>query len=790
MKKLFYLIAALMLCVLSSCEKDPILTLSVDTVTAPTKGCSTTVIVNSNYPWSVTGTDWCTVSPSSGEGGSVQVTVSVKENTSYDARQYTLIFSSKDISSSIEVNQDASYGVVVPKNNYELSSEAQQISVEVKANVEYDVVISADWIKQNGTKALTSKTYVFDVEKNDTYDAREGAITIKEKNGHLTEVMKVKQVQQDAIIISSKEYNVSSEAQSLEIKLQTNTDLEIIIPDTAQEWISHTSTKALVDKIIVLDVKANEEYDSRTCSIVVKQKNSTLADTVKISQAQKNALVISQKEYKLTAAAHALEVKLQTNVNFEVIIPDKAKSWVSYVETKALSDRTIILNIKANDSYGERISEIYIKDKASSLQDTISIQQEQNDAIILSEKEYHLSGNAQKLEIKVTTNIELAIIIPDTEKNWVVCNSTKSLNNKTLIFDIKENDNCEERICEVLIKDVSTSLNDRFIIHQQPMYCEIHYTSLDGNVVTMKEDPFGPKILYNKYENGKGHIRFERMITTIREDAFRGQQNLSSIILPGGIVHINENAFRECRNLKSVILPKTIISIGKNAFYFCENITSITIHNNIKTIGPMAFKECPRLNEVIFESVLPPALEDDVFDKCIFIKVNEEYINSYKESMSWKKYQQNLVTLDYEHPNYEILGEYTMSGVSYYDGPTSWNMIIRAMPNEDSKVWFWNIFGYDDFAIDDTMFYGLIDIEDSSINIPLGQSTEAYTDGIGFVLQGFIDENNAYITEGDIVGKISKANNSIEFCNYGIQPTWDAMSLNLIYPGSKAVKKN
>ena len=143
MKKLFY-VFTLMLFTLYSCEKGPMLSISINSINAPADGNSTTIVVNANNPWNVSSNDWCTVSPSSGEGGEVSVTVTVKKNTTYDARNCTLIFTSAGLTQSISVNQESNYGVVLPKNTYEVSCDAQQISVEVKANVEYDITIDAD----------------------------------------------------------------------------------------------------------------------------------------------------------------------------------------------------------------------------------------------------------------------------------------------------------------------------------------------------------------------------------------------------------------------------------------------------------------------------------------------------------------------------------------------------------------------------------------------------------------------------------------------------------------------
>lgn len=464
MRRLLITITFLLSVIFISCEKEPILTLSKSEISAPANGNTTTLIVNTNNPWTVSGNDWCTVSPSSGESGEISVTVTVKENTTYDTRNCSLTFNSKGLTASVSVNQDSNYGIVLPNNKYELSSDEQQISVEVKANVDYEVNIDADWIKQSESKALTSKTFTFNIEANNTYDDREGTITIKEKKGNNSEIIKVKQVQKNAIIISQKDYELSSESHTLEVKLQTNIDLDIIIPDNAKDWVTHTATKALSDKTLVFEIKTNEQYDARNCEVIIKQKSGELADTIKISQAQKDAIIISQKDYELSSGEHTLEIKLQTNVDIEIIVPENGKQWISYIETKALTDKIIILDIKSNETYDNRESEVYIRNKTTSLQDTIKIKQAQKDAIIILQDTYEIKPIGETINVEILANVDFEVIMPNVD--WVSHVETKSLQSKNLQIKIKDNRGETRRNEIIIIKNQDKQLCDTLTIVQ------------------------------------------------------------------------------------------------------------------------------------------------------------------------------------------------------------------------------------------------------------------------------------------------------------------------------------
>jgi hypothetical protein len=80
-------------------------------------------------------------------------------------------------------------------------------------------------------------------------------------------------------------------------------------------------------------------------------------------------------------------------------------------------------------------------------------------------------------------------------------------------------------------------------------------------------------------------------VTQIGTDAFRGQSDMTSFIIPQTVTKIMNNAFQNCSSLATVTFAgaSTCTSIGDNAF---ENIvaSSVTIPNSVTEIGNEAFK--------------------------------------------------------------------------------------------------------------------------------------------------------------------------------------------------------
>lgn len=70
-------------------------------------------------------------------------------------------------------------------------------------------------------------------------------------------------------------------------------------------------------------------------------------------------------------------------------------------------------------------------------------------------------------------------------------------------------------------------------------------------------------------------------IQCIGEKAFLGCVEVTSVILPEGLLEIGEYAFLGCTNLKSIRIPKSVDKIGNYALGYL--VRSNTFRNHIRT---------------------------------------------------------------------------------------------------------------------------------------------------------------------------------------------------------------
>ena len=109
-------------------------------------------------------------------------------------------------------------------------------------------------------------------------------------------------------------------------------------------------------------------------------------------------------------------------------------------------------------------------------------------------------------------------------------------------------------------------------------------------------------------------------VTSIWDDVFQYNTNLTSITIPNSVATIGDSAFRYCSNLTRITIPDSLTGIGARAFANCTSLTSITIPDSVTTIGGDhfgggAFANCTNLTSVTIGNSVT-SLGDWAFAAC------------------------------------------------------------------------------------------------------------------------------------------------------------------------------
>ena len=534
----------------------PIVLLTKNEYTVSDQGETISVDLKSNVEFSVKmpEVDWNTEENASRAMSSHTLKYVISPNEGYDSRSAEIVFYDKNsnVTDTLKVIQAQKDAIVISQKNYEVKAEGETIEVKLSANVEYEVTMpEADWVSQVSSRALTEHTLYFKVNESTSEDDRSAEIVFKDKNSDLSEKVTITQKGIIVLSLTQDEYTISDAGESISVELKSNVEYGIQMPEV--DWIKQeTNSRASSNETLKFIVSANETYSSRSAEIVFYDKNSDVTDTLKISQAQKDAIVISQKTYDIKAEGETIEVKLSANVEFEVIMPEV--DWISQVTSRALTEHTLYFKVNENSSNDSRSAKIIFTNKDSQVSDTITVNQESP----------LIAGYADGVVTVATAGTMKTLL----------GNDYLSITSLKIIGYINGDD------VYYLRKMLGGS-----------EFSEANWgklTSLDLSEATIME--------------GGGWYYISRFYTSnnvIGDYMFCGCGNLQNIVLPQNVTSISNYAFKYCTALTSIVIPENVTSIGKYAFGNCEALTSIIIPNNVTSIGDYAFFACGALTSIV-----------------------------------------------------------------------------------------------------------------------------------------------------------------------------------------------
>lgn len=162
---------------------------------------------STNEAWSIeavaaddSSDDWFGIEPEQGEAGEdIAVAVHVGENPLYVGRGFQLTIRTASLEETVGISQLKRNAIIAGSNRYELSDEAQSLSIEIQANVDYEVAIAegGEWIaaveESRAENGLTSREHRFSVAANTEPQERTAIIVFRDTDSELSDEVAVVQ---------------------------------------------------------------------------------------------------------------------------------------------------------------------------------------------------------------------------------------------------------------------------------------------------------------------------------------------------------------------------------------------------------------------------------------------------------------------------------------------------------------------------------------------------------------------------------------------------------------------
>ena len=168
-------------------------------------------------------------------------------------------------------------------------------------------------------------------------------------------------------------------------------------------------------------------------------------------------------------------------------------------------------------------------------------------------------------------------------------------------------------------------------------------------------------------------------LTSVSYMAVAGCKNLKAITIPASVEVIEASAFEDCRSIQSITfggaagapgraaapaassqlkkignwafynahelqyldIPEGVEEIGDGAFYGCTYLEDMVLPSSIRAIGDNCFALCGKLTKIVCNATTPPAIQAKTFydvNRLIPVYVPDESVASYESDTYWQEF--------------------------------------------------------------------------------------------------------------------------------------------------------
>lgn len=287
-----------------------------------------------------------------------------------------------------------------------------------------------------------------------------------------------------------------------------NTVVKAIAQDGWKVKVDATST----DKGTITITAPNPIVESEILVFANDGSYRTVMVSLNCMQGQIN---IADNSINATSAGGTQEIKLTTNLDYTIEIPEDAQSWLSLApETRALREDTIVFEVTANEGM-QRYTTVALKDEQGKILQTIIFRQ---------------LGTCTEVHVETKGELE----------------------NELAGYDYAN-------IESLKITGVLNDVDFLFIYRMMP-----NLKNLDIAEVNITALPIQAFYKSTNVEN----LILPNTLITIGEEMFY-QSKLKTVVIPANATTIGNSAFEQCASLISIDIPANVETIGTAVFCYC-----------------------------------------------------------------------------------------------------------------------------------------------------------------------------------------------------------------------------
>lgn len=597
-------------------------------------------------------------------------------------------------------NESKTLQFALDQDSLEIPAQGGDVEVRVISNQPWVLTGYTTWCTpsiKSGSGSLEGEIIRFHAEASD-YDR---GVTYRFSAGSTTIELYVSQKGVPALQTSdSVTHWIMPEGGKLTLNYNTNIDCEVVIPDSAQEWLSLPS-RALGKHNVTLDVATNNTGYSREAIVTVRAiDNHNMAIDFTVRQpSSTNIIRYTTTDGKIfEPKADAFNAQITNNIYFDdgAIIEFNAPLttigeqafYISYNNTlKSIilpNDVEKIGLAAFNECY--RLEDIVLPESLRTVGDVafqdcrslMEITFPEGVTTIgrgvfrkcISLKNVTMPDSVTSLGALCFEECEAleSVCLSDNihtiqDSTFYGCTALRELNipSKLEVVECYAFCGCTA-LLDITLFDGLKSLGAYAF-----MSCHT-FTEIDipEGVTTIGDNCFGdcPKLQRASLPESLTvlganaffgctmlkDINIPNSITELNSGLFQGCESLESVVLPSRLKVVGDYAFAGCTSLTEIDLPATVTHINQSAFAYCYSLEQVSVRSeHLKQIQGNTFAHCPSLMRLELYSIEPPQLPElNIFEGCtdnLAVYVPANSVEIYKSDEAWQTYAEYIRAL-------------------------------------------------------------------------------------------------------------------------------------------------
>ena len=295
----------------------------------------------------------------------------------------------------------------------------------------------------------------------------------------------------------------------------------------------------------------------------------------------------NESDIVVEAKGGTVVVTVSTNLEYSVVIPEEAQSWLSVADTRAYRQEQVTFVVSENEGK-ERQAKIELLDSIGKALQSFTIKQLTGHKFDIDGKnEYTLESAGGTVEIDIQTNFEYTVEIPTEAQSWLQLADTRALRNEKLTFTISANTEKVARSAQVTLKDTDNQPLATILFKQKALV--IYDNSKEGGLY-LGIQGFNIGLFYHPLQ----HLSNKSINTysSFIDDLSMGNGTLLYYAVDKSIDYLQENNYPS--NLYNVAIVTFTDGLdatslgpkyGNNFIYDSEYISKLGTRLNYETVS-------------------------------------------------------------------------------------------------------------------------------------------------------------------------------------------------------------